>query len=315
MSLQTAKYQARRSFISNTNVVFWKTAGVSLPFISIHKKSIMRCEVIQTDLPLYGDGHLSKEHSLIINAHLEICPVCRAKAAAHREIANDLRKIERPNISLDMQRSIRNSLRSELTNGRHTPSVFSNGFSEWLQMKLIPYAIGVTASLVIGFGVLSVLLSNIRSADTATAGKPNVETGILLAGGRGISSQANGDAAIFPADYARTRLAVSSESPSLNPQGSLVMLTSSMLRNNKSSDSIVVVADVFSNGLAKIQEVVSPNYSSKAISDLEKALDADLGNAPFLPASLDQRSDSVRVILRFQQVNVSAREKIRPRRL
>ncbi len=275
----------------------------------------MKCEALQSDLTLYGDGSLPEEQSKAIETHFETCPVCRAKNAAHLEILTDLRRIERPQISVNLQRSIRVAVASDLNSGRRSVPFFSNGLGEWLQMRLMPYAVGIVASLVIGIGVLTFLLSNIPTADTDLAKRSSTgDTSILLASGHGPNSSAAANQAIYPADYAKTRMLVSGESPSLNPQGSLVAMTNSLMRENHGDDGVVVVADVFSNGLARIQEVVSPNYNSRTISDLEKALDAELGDAPFLPASLDQRSDSVRVVLRFEQVNVSTRPNLRRRR-
>jgi len=274
----------------------------------------MKCDALQSDLTLYGDGSLPEERSKMVEAHFETCPVCRAKNAAHLEIQSDLRRIERPQISVDLQRSIRVAIASELNTGRRSVPFFSNGIGEWLQMRLMPYAVGVVASLVIGTGVLTFLLSSINNTDSGVAKRSSSgETGILLASNRGPRSD-QGDKTIFPADYAKTRMSVSGESPSLNPQGALVAMTSALNRENRGDDGVVVVADVFSNGLAKIQEVISPNYNSRTISDLEKALDAELGDAPFLPASLDQRSDSVRVVLRFEQVDVNTRPNVRRRR-
>ncbi len=271
----------------------------------------MKCEAIQTDLALYGDGRLPDGNSAVIEAHFETCPVCRAKNAAHLEIVTDLRRIERPLISANLQRSLRIAVASELNHGRSSASFFSNGLGEWLQMRFMPYSVGITASLVIGLGVLTFLMSSIPPADSSLAKRSSSsDTGILIASNRGPVS----DQAIYPADYAKTRLSVSGESPSLNPQGALVAMTSSLLRENRGDDGVVVVADVFSNGVARIQEVVSPTYNSRTISDLEKAMDAELGNAPFLPASLDNRSDSVRVVLRFQQVNVSIRSNVKRRK-
>lgn len=271
----------------------------------------MKCEAIQTDLALYGDGRLPEERSSAIEAHFEACPVCRARNAANLEIVTDLRRIERPAISANLQRSLRIAVASELNSGRSSVPFFSNGLGEWLQMRVMPYTIGLTASLVIGIGVLTSLLSNIAPVDSSLAKRTSSgDTGILIAS----NSRPMSDETIYPADYAKSRFSVSRESPSLNPQGSLVALTSSLLRENRNQDEVVVVADVFSNGLARIQEVVSPTYNSRTISDLEKAMDAELGNAPFLPASLDNRSDSVRVVLRFQQVDVSTRPAIKRRR-
>lgn len=273
----------------------------------------MKCEGLQADLPLYCDGLLDDERSKAIEAHFEFCPVCRAKNAAHLEILSDLRHVERPAISANFQRSIRAAVASELNDRSHALPRFSTGLGEWLQMRLMPYAVGVVASLAIGIGVLTFLLNNIPTTDADLVRRASgSDTGILIASNRGPHSTS--DEAIYPADYAKARHSVSGESPSLNPQGALVAMTSNLLREHKGNDGVVVVADVFGNGLARIQEVVSPSYNSRTISDLERALEAELGDAPFLPASLDQRSDNVRVVLRFQQVDVNTRSVVRRRK-
>jgi hypothetical protein len=109
-------------------------------------------------------------------------------------------------------------------------------------------------------------------------------------------------------DYAQERLAFSSESPSINPQGALIALTRSLVRGHMKDDEVVVVADVFGNGLAQIAEVVEPSRDRRAVGELEKALDSDPSYAPFVPASLENRPDNVRVVLKFQSVNVSTRD-------
>ena len=116
-----------------------------------------------------------------------------------------------------------------------------------------------------------------------------------------------------PPNAAKKFLAVGGESPSINPQGALIALSQSIVRGNMKDDEVVVVADVFSNGLAKISEVIEPSADRKAIDELERALNSDPSNAPFVPANLDNRSDSVRVVLKFQSVNVNTRQTHRKR--
>lgn len=70
-------------------------------------------------------------------------------------------------------------------------------------------------------------------------------------------------------------------------------------------DEVVVVADVFGNGLAQIAEVVEPSRNRQAVDALQKALDSDPAYAPFVSSNLDKRSENVRVVLKFQSVNVS----------
>jgi len=68
-----------------------------------------------------------------------------------------------------------------------------------------------------------------------------------------------------------------------------------------------VVAEVFGNGLARVDEVVEPSHDRRAVEQLQKALQSDPAYAPFVPAKLDRRSDSVRVVLRIQSVDVDTR--------
>jgi hypothetical protein len=105
--------------------------------------------------------------------------------------------------------------------------------------------------------------------------------------------------------YVEQRVDVSSESPSINPQGALVALTNSLVRGEMKDDEVVVVAEVFGNGLAKIDEVVEPSHNRRAVGELQKALESDPSFAPFVPADLDKRPSSVKVVLKIQSVNVN----------
>ena len=274
----------------------------------------MKCNDLQADLAYYGDDILSPQITSAIKTHFESCPMCRAKHAANIELLSDLSQIKRPQMPDATTRSLRRAVSTELRTGNLTTTWFSADLVKWFQMSFMPYSVGVLASLVIGMGVLTFMFSSAQNADDAVAVSPkpasNV-TDLMLASNRGSHSP---EEMIYPADYAKTRFAVSSQSPSLNPQGALVTLTSSFVRENMKDEGVVVVAAVFSNGLAQIQEIIDPSRNSNAIMDLERALDADLGNAPFVPASLDGRSDSVRVVLRFQSVNVSIKDRPRNRR-
>jgi hypothetical protein len=80
-------------------------------------------------------------------------------------------------------------------------------------------------------------------------------------------------------------------------------------------DEVVVVADVFGNGLAQIAEVVEPSRDRRAVAELQKALESDPSYAAFVPSEMENRPESVRVILKFQSVDVSTKISVRkPRR-
>jgi hypothetical protein len=72
-------------------------------------------------------------------------------------------------------------------------------------------------------------------------------------------------------------------------------------------DEVTVVADIFGNGLATISEVVEPSRDTKAVEELQEALQTDPSVAPFVPANMDHRSETVRVVLKIQNVNVAVR--------
>jgi hypothetical protein len=115
----------------------------------------------------------------------------------------------------------------------------------------------------------------------------------------------SGDAEFEMSDFDLPQLAISAESPSVNPQGALIALTKSFVRGKMKDDEVVVVAEVFGNGLARIDEVVEPSRDRHAVRELENALKTDPNYAPpFVPAHLDQRSETVRVVLKIQSVNI-----------
>jgi hypothetical protein len=84
-----------------------------------------------------------------------------------------------------------------------------------------------------------------------------------------------------------------------------VALTNSLVRGEMKDDEVVVVAEVFGNGLAKIDEVIEPSRDRRAVGELEKALESDPAFAPFVPADMDRRPESVRVVLKIQNVDVN----------
>jgi hypothetical protein len=67
---------------------------------------------------------------------------------------------------------------------------------------------------------------------------------------------------------------------------------------------MVVAADVFSNGSASLAGVVHPPRDRQMLTDFEAALRHD---AAFVPAALDRRPDTMRVVFTLQKVDVRER--------
>jgi len=266
----------------------------------------MRCSDVKSDLPLYSDDILNAAERAALDAHLDTCPLCRQAVSEYQEVKNGLRSLARPAMSEDFLASLRLAVASELVPAIRTP-VFHviEDRRGWIETWMMPSAVGTFASVVFGTFLLWGILSTARDPNDFIALSKPQESRIMLASSNPMVGPESVD--ILPAAYATTRLSIAGESPSVNPQGALVALTKSLVRGEMKDEEVVVVADVFGNGLARIAEVVESPHDSRAIEDLERALESDPVYAPFVPASFDKRSDKMRVILKIQNVNVETR--------
>lgn len=266
----------------------------------------MKCEDLQLNLPVYTDDILNDDERVAIEMHLSVCPVCRQKLADFQVLRNNLRTLARPEIPTQVLNSVKISVAAQLQKtSPEVETVPSNNYREWLQMRVMPYGVGIFASLILGLTLLWSLLlpaTQLGSNNDLSQSGSFSQAPVLIANANSRNSSANYE--LSPIEFAQTRLAVSSESPSVNPQGALVALTKSLMRGNMKDEEVVVVADVFGDGLAQIAEVVEPSRDRHAVYELEKALKTDSTYAPFVPANLDRRSDSVRVVFKIQSVDV-----------
>ena len=107
------------------------------------------------------------------------------------------------------------------------------------------------------------------------------------------------------ADYAALRSPYALESPSLNPKSTFVSATSSLMRGELSDEAVIIVADVFGNGIAKVADVLEAPRNKNALSELERVLQSE---PAFVPASYDKRPENIRVVLLIQKVDVRQSE-------
>jgi len=259
----------------------------------------MKCNDLQSNLALYADSLADHAESSTVKAHLDICPLCRERFAEFREIRVGLQHMRRPEISATLRNSIKQNIVAETQRSAWMP--FAPDIREWLLMRVMPYGVGVLASVVIGVTFLTMLFSGMLKPPTVQMSKSG-DLSMLLASNR--DPFTDYDIVISPSEYAQTRLAFANESPSINPQGALIAMTTSLARSGKKDDEVVVVADIYGNGSAQIAEVVEPSRDRRAIGQLEKALDTVSAYAAFVPTTMENRPESVRVVLKFQTVDV-----------
>lgn len=260
----------------------------------------MKCSQIQDDLAVYADGRISEESAAAVSAHLKTCPVCRVKNSELVEVRSALRSMTRPAEPSFLRARIKAGVAQERKAIRRTWLPLAADVRSWLAHSVMPYGVGTVASLALAVGLLVVLNSSAGRYSQFRAPEPS---GFMLAQDRDPWAEPTVDG-VSPAAFARSRSDVASESPSVNPKGALVALTRSLVRGNMKDEEVVVVADVFSDGIARIAEVVEPSRDRRAVDELRKAFDSNQLSAPFVPAKLEDRPQSMRVVLRFQTVDV-----------
>lgn len=260
---------------------------------------MIKCEDLKYELPLYSDGVLDENQRGRIDAHLEKCPLCRQKMSEYVMIGRSLRQMPTAALTPNLLTSIRSAVAARTSVNSMPRFGQIERRRNWADVWLLPSAVGSFATVVIGISMLWTILNSANSNTLrAAAGEPPSRSSILLA------EPDRETVELTPLEYANSRLSISGESPSVNPQGALIALTRSLVRGEMKDDEVVVVADVFGNGLARIAEVVEPSSDRKAVEELRNALQSDPDFAPFVPARYDRRADPVRVVLKIQNVNV-----------
>lgn len=266
----------------------------------------MRCRDVKSNLPVYSDDILTEAERTELDSHLDTCPLCRQALSEFQEIRNDLRSLWRPALSEQRMELIRSTVSLQLAPAGPSP-VFHviEDRRSWYKAWLMPSAVGTLASIIFGVLLIWSILLTARNPDEfvskAPASTSRPSSMILTSDNAVIGPEI---LELSPSEYASTRLSIADESPSVNPRGALIALTKSLVRGEMRDDEVVVVAEVFGNGLAKIAEVVEPSNNDKAVRQLQQALESDPAYAPFVPASYDRRSETMRVVLKFQNVNV-----------
>jgi Putative zinc-finger len=272
------------------------------------KVKMMNCETLQLNLSLYFDDILTSDELSTLDAHLKTCPLCRVKLSEIKSLTNDLRAFSNIEVPSELSASIRSKVANELRNQPRKVFI-SNNLVELLQFRVMPYAVGTVASLLLFLAFLG-SFPNIQS----TAGNYDITTKEIafvntledvrkmeMPNKFGVSNEIP----LTSAQYASSRSDFSKESPSLNPSGALIALANTFARDNVREDEVVLVADVYGNGLAKISQVVEAPKNKLSMEKIENALQNDADYAPFVPSNLDNRSDNMQIVFKIQTVEVN----------
>ncbi len=264
----------------------------------------MNCAEITNNLSLYGDRSLSDVEAAAISQHLDVCPLCRQMNSEYLRVRADLRLMTKPQISDRFRDDLKLSLRmeAEVRDYRNTVDI-----REWIQMKLMPYTVGVFASTIIGGAFLIMMLSGMLIREVPENERTNEIARVTDLALPPIDPS-DRLALVSPVDVVNSRLAFANESPSINPHGGLVSLTRAMVTDRLRNEEVAVVAEVFSNGLAHIDQVIESPSDRRALDELERAFASDPSRSPFVPAVMENRPENMRIVLKFfQTVDVQSR--------
>jgi hypothetical protein len=261
---------------------------------------MMTCRDSQRAFTPYLDGELSREARVAVEEHLGVCPVCRHQLDRERALVRELSLVSRPAVPSDLLASINSALVVERAARRARPPLpFAERFARWLEPHVMPYAVGAFYSVILFAAVFGALRSQLQTLrDLAEAQRLEAALPNNVAWGGGTLDLRR---PLSPAVYAASRSPFAAESPTLNPRGALAALAWSPSTGRPEDDDMIVVADVYGNGSASLAEVVEPPRNRRTIEDLQDALRK---NPAFVPASLDRRPQTMRVVFVLQKMNV-----------
>jgi hypothetical protein len=258
--------------------------------------SLMSCEETQQTLSLYIDDCVSLPARVAIDDHMDHCPVCRAEVADLRSLTRSLSSMTRPKPPADLADTISDLLTIEAAARRAVKPSFGVRVARFLEPRLMPYTVGSFASVILFFLMFTALRPHFVALREAAL--RNNGGSVIMVGTYQPPPQYDLYQPVSQQDFADSRAPFGEQSPSLNPGGALAALTRAYSHPNESyyadDDDMIVVTDVFSNGSASLADVVQPPRDKRMLAEFESALRRD---AAFVPASLDRRPDTMRVVI------------------
>jgi len=168
----------------------------------------MRCEEFRDLIAIEADGSLADGDSSVLSEHLTVCPLCRQERDDIRNLTRGLRMMRRPTMPKARLASLRTTVS---VRAGATGFWIAEDRRPWRQAWLMPSSVGTFASVVLGIAFLWLLTLSPVRVPQSFAENVVKDDQLQMA-------------------YVEQRVDVSSESPSINPQGALVALTNSLVR-------------------------------------------------------------------------------------
>ena len=270
----------------------------------------MKCDQIQQSLSLYVDDGLTEETRQTCYQHLEVCPVCREHVAELRRLRSGLAMLAKPAPPRDLIPAINLALAAEAAKQKARREataidVINEWALKWLQPRPTRYAFSSIASIIIFTAVFAALRPHMIALHEASVAFEQLQI-MASPSDEYLVRSYDITKPISPESFVALRTPFNSESPSLDPRGALASLGTQINHptERQSDDDMVIVADVFLNGSASLANVMHAPRDRRMLQDFEQALRT---NAAFVPAAMDRRPETMRVVFSVQRVDVRER--------
>lgn len=248
----------------------------------------MTCEETQKSFSPYLDGQLARGLRAHVDDHLEVCPVCRLELDRTRAVVRSLANLERPPAPAGLAASINQLILIERAARRQQPTgSLAARLLRWLEPRLMPYTVGALASLILFVGVVNALRPQFRVLRELT-----------------IAARVAADESLDKSLFEGGGYDVTKPVPTINPNGALAALIRTPSQGGDDADDMVIYADVFSNGAASLAGVVQPPRNPHLLDEVQEAFRR---TPAFVPASLDRRPQTMRVVISVSKVSVHER--------
>src|ERR1700752_1734980 len=216
----------------------------------------MLCEETRQSLSQYVDDCVSLPVRVAIDEHLDRCPVCRDEAIELRSLRRRLILLTPPTPPSDLALTISNALAIEAAARRQQPNPsLGHRIRRFIEPWVMPYSAGSFASVVMFFLMFAALRPHFVALREAAALQRD-SVFVIQSVSYDLSQPVTAEG------LAASRAQFAFESPTLNPGGALAALTVSYARPHANldgdADDMIVVTNVFSNGVASLASVVQP---------------------------------------------------------
>ncbi|HLL75134.1 MAG TPA: zf-HC2 domain-containing protein [Pyrinomonadaceae bacterium] len=242
----------------------------------------MNCNATQNSFSAYLDGRLTRAQCDAADAHLDACPFCRQRLEESRALLRGLSSLTRPAPPADLAASVNYALTIERAANTARPRLpLYAAAARWIEPRLMPYTVGLLASVLLFVTLANALRGQVGLLYELAHETPDEHS---------ITWIRNGDFDL--------------PSPGLDPRGDLFRVMTAPADSDDDDDDITIVANVFSNGSASVAEVMQPPRNPQMLSRVQDALRR---TPAFVPASIDRRPQTMRVVLSLSKVSVHER--------